>query len=354
MNPSWMIYGAYGYTGTLCIEEALAGDERPVLAGRDPERLEAVAAEFGLESRCFSLQDSSALDAGLRGIAAVLHCAGPFSATSAPMVEACARGGVHYLDVTGEIAVFEALFAHGERWRQAGIVVMPGVGFDVVPTDCLAAELKRLVPEAVALKLGFQVRGGRVSPGTARSTVEAMGRGTAVRRAGRIEVLPQASLRRQVDFGAGPVSAVAISWGDVSTAWHSTGIDDIEVYMGLPDKLIERMAWGERLGPVLRLQLVQRFLKARIDARVKGPSAQARERSSTALWGEARDAGGLGVALRMVCPDGYSLTAEAAVDLTLRVVAGELGPGAWTPSKAFGPDLALAYRGVRREPPQPL
>ena len=346
----WMIYGAYGYTGELCVREAKNRGERPVLAGRDQDSLDALAQRHGLESRCFALDDSVALAQELRGVDLVLHCAGPFSATSAPMLEACSLSGSHYLDVTGEISVFEEIHRQNQRWKKAGVVVMPGVGFDVVPTDCLAAELSRLMPDAVALRLAFQTRGGNTSPGTARTMVESLGLPTTIRKDGDLASVAPGSLCREVDFGKGTVPTAAISWGDVSTAWYTTGIGNIEVYLALPQKLIAKMGWTARFAGLVQSAPVQRFLKWRINASVRGPSDTARDQSSTLLWGEVESANGSLLSMTMTCPNGYSLTAEASVDIAIRIAGGEVAPGAWTPAAAFGPDLVLGYRGVRRSP----
>ncbi len=354
MSPvymTWMIYGANGYTGELCVAQALQRGQRPLLAGRNDEAVALVAQRHALDYRSFPLGDSAAVVCGLEGIDLVLHCAGPFSATSAPMIEACAQVGAHYLDVTGEIAVFESIHSQSERWKQAGIVAMPGVGFDVVPTDCLAAELARQVPNATRLRLAFQPLGGNTSPGTARTMVEGLGKPTAVRRSGKITDTEPGSLTRRIDFGSGEVLCAAISWGDVSTAWYTTGIPDIEVYLALPEKVIGKMGWSARFGSVLRSSPVQSFLKWRINSQVHGPDSDSRERSRSQVWGEVQRDDGTKLSMTLSCPNGYSLTAEAAVDLALRVGEGSTAPGAWTPAAAFGPDLVLGYRGVSRSAP---
>ena len=345
---AWMIYGANGYTGELCADEAIRRGERPLLAGRNSAAVAAVAARLGLEQRSFALGAAPAIDAALDGVDLVLHCAGPFSATSEPMLEACARAGVHYLDVTGEVAVFESIHGQSERWKKAGMVAMPGVGFDVVPTDCLAGELARQQPGAQRLRLAFQTMGGKLSPGTARTMVESLGQATSVRRGGSLETIAPGSLVRQVDFGRGDVSCAAISWGDVSTAWYTTGIPDIEVYLALPEKLIRKAAWSGRFAALLQAAPVQSFLKWRINATVRGPDSQRRADSRTLVWGEVESEQGGRTSMTLTCPNGYSLTAEAAVDLAMRVHGGDLEPGAWTPAGAFGPDLVLGYRGVSR------
>jgi len=223
----WMIYGANGYTGELIARDAVRRGLRPVLAGRSRDKVEVLARELGLEARVFGLDDPARLLAQIKGHGLILHCAGPFSATAAPMIEACLRAGAHYLDITGEIAVFEHAQSLNERARAAGSVICPGVGFDVVPTDCVAAALKDALPDATHLALGFDSRSS-FSPGTAKTSIEGLAQGGKVRRDGKIVSVPLAYRVRRIDFGAGEKLAMTIPWGDVSTAWHTTGIARFE------------------------------------------------------------------------------------------------------------------------------
>ncbi|MDP6539070.1 MAG: saccharopine dehydrogenase NADP-binding domain-containing protein [Planctomycetota bacterium] len=342
-----LVYGANGYTGRLVARTARERGFTPCLAGRDAAAVERVAEELDLPWRAFGLDDPAALDAGLEGVAAVLHCAGPFSRTWRAMSDACLRTGVHYLDVTGELVVFEGLAGRGEAARKAGVTLLPGVGFDVVPSDCLAAHLARRLPDATALALAFQASGG-VSHGTATTLVENMGASGFVRRGGRIVPIPAGSLTRRVDFGDGPRPAVAIPWGDVSTAFHTTGIGDIEVFVAAGRAAIWGMRLGRYCGAALRSPVVRRFLQRRIDARPAGPDDAARERGRTLLWGEARAADGRSVACRMRAPEGYTLTADASLAIAAKLLDGEGRPGFHTPAGLFGPDLVLELEGVRR------
>src|SRR5688500_8830735 len=110
MKP-WMIYGAHGYSGQLLAGEAVKRGQRPIHAGRNAQAVAELAKKLGgLEHRAYSLDDPAQVDRGLAGIGLVVHCAGPFSQTSKPMLDACVRAKVHYLDITGEIDVFEAVF----------------------------------------------------------------------------------------------------------------------------------------------------------------------------------------------------------------------------------------------------
>ena len=348
MHADFLLYGSYGYTGRLIAERALEQGLRPLLAGRDAGALASQAAELGLEFRAFSLDDTAALDASVRAVQVVLHAAGPFVHTAAPMAQACIRAGVHYLDITGEIAVFEAMAALDGAARASGVMLMPGAGFDVVPTDCLAAHLARRLPGATSLALAFRSLGGGLSRGTATTMVENAGRGGAVRREGRIVAVPAAWRTRTVDFGRGPVSVTTIPWGDVSTAFHSTGIPDIEVYTRMSPGQRRMLLASRYVRWLLEAGPVQGLLKRRIHARPAGPSAEVRARSASLIWGEALDPVGSRVESRMRTPEGYTLTAWTSVAAVQRVLSGGAAPGYQTPSRAFGPDWILSFPGVER------
>ncbi len=342
-----LIYGANGYTGALTSRMAAARGHRPILAGRRAPDVEALARDLGLASRVFALNDPRKVDAGLEGVTVVLHCAGPFSRTAKPMVEACLRTKVHYLDINGEAEVFESLAARNAEARAAWVMILPGSGFDVVPSDSLAAHLKRRLPTARRLALGFQAR-GRLSRGTATTMAENLHRGGLVRRGGVLTPVPAAWKTRTIDFGRGPVTAMTIPWGDVSTAFHSTGIPDIEVYTAAPASLRVAARLSRYLRPILVSGPVLRFLKARIRSGAPGPTDAERARGKCLLWGEAEDATGRRVVSRLQTPEGYTLTALASLAIVERVLAGEAPPGFQTPSRAYGPDFVLAIEGVTR------
>jgi short subunit dehydrogenase-like uncharacterized protein len=342
-----LVYGATGYTGGLVARQAAARGLPLMLAGRSAGPLAALAGALGLPHRAFPLDAPAALRAGLDGVAAVLHCAGPFSATAAPMAAACLEAGIHYLDVTGEVAVFEALWRLDAAARRAGVTLLPGAGFDVVPSDCLAAHLARRLPGAQRLTLAFQAS-GRPSRGTALTALEGLGRGGLVRRAGRLTPVPSAWRSRTIDLGEGPVGCMAVPWGDVFTAWVSTGIPDVEVYMAAPTSLRLAARAADLLGPLVRSAPVRRFLAGRIRAGAPGPSAEARARGRALLWGQVEHADGRRATARLRVAEGYAFTATAAVACAARVLAGGLAPGFQTPSTAFGPDFVLGLPGSQR------
>src|SRR6185369_9533415 len=345
----WMIYGANGYTGELAAREAASRGLRPVLAGRNASAVSALALELGLDSRAFSLDDPQEAQRGIAGMAAVLHYAGPFVRTSKPMVEACLAAGVHYLDITGEIAVFEPILGRrGDDARRAGVALLPGVGFDVVPSDCLAARLKRALPDVTELVLAFTSDRGGISRGTLKTMIESLPGAGAVRRDGKIIPVKVAYDAREIDFGGafGKRWAMTIPWGDVATAFYSTGIPNIRVYTGTPLAAIRRARLFAPFLPLAGLKPVKRFLQRRVDRREPGPGPEVREKARSYLWGEVKNAAGITVTATLETPEGYRLTALSAVECARRAAAGQVPPGAWTPSKAFGTDYVTELPGV--------
>ena len=337
MKNNFLIYGANGYTGELITRMAAERGMRPIIAGRNEAAIRELAEKHGLEHRVFSLDDTAKLDAALNEVAMVLHCAGPFSLTSRQMGEACLRTATHYTDITGEIAVFEACAAADQKAKDAGIMVMPGVGFDVVPSDCLARRLKDRLPSATNLMLAFYGK-GRISHGTQATMTMNIGKGGAIRRDGQIKPVPAAWRTREIDFGEGVVKlGVTIPWGDVSTAYYSTGIPNIEVYTVAPPSAFKLMKLSRFIGPLLATGPVQRYLQSKIPP--GGPSDEERSRGKTLLWGEASDDAGNHVEERLAVPEGYTTTALTALEITRRILAGDFKPGFQTPSMAYGPGL---------------
>lgn len=342
-----LVYGAYGYTGDLVARRATKKGLKPILAGRSREPLERLATELGLPSRAFGLDDAASLDAGLADVEVVIHCAGPFSRTSAPMVDACLRTKTHYLDITGEIDVFEACAARDAEAAKKGVMLMPGTGFDVVPSDCLALHLAKRLPSATHLRLAFTSVGGGSSHGTALTAVEGLDKPNLVRRNGVITPVRIGQMTASVDFGRGARPALGIPWGDVSTAGHSTHIPNIEVYMGLPRAAVIGAKVAGLLGGVLASGPIQRALKRRIDAGPAGPSEAQREAAISLLVGEVRD-GSTTVSARLETLEGYTLTSLASLAIAERVLAGTFEPGYRTPASVFGPDFILGLPGTKR------
>lgn len=341
-----MIYGANGYTGRLIAEQAIAKGHSPILAGRDASKIDAVGKELGCPARVFSLSSPSAIAQHLDGLSAVLHCAGPFSRTARPMIEACLLAGVDYLDITGELDVIEFAFQQHDRAVAAGISIMPAVGFDVVPSDCLAAQLAAALPSATELQLAFK-SGGSISPGTATTLWSVLGDGGRVREDGQIVRVPIAWQTMSIRFASGTRQAVTIPWGDVSSAFHTTGIPNIRVYTVMPTRRIlslRRWRWTLFLT---RLAPIQWLGRKWIKRNISGPNDTQRLQGKSELWGRVADNEGQIVEATLVTPEGYSLTAQTALRIMQRTLAGELAPGFSTPGKAFGGKFIETFADVR-------
>lgn len=348
MSPGFLLYGSTGFVGSAIAQLALQRGLRPIIAGRNAAKVEAQARVLGVEHRVFGLDDASAMDTALNEVTVVLHCAGPYIFTSKPMVDSCLRTGTHYLDITGELPVYEAVAARDAESRARGIMLLPGVGFDVVPTDCLALHLKQRLPMATRLTLAFQIEGpAGLPPGTAKTLIEMVPYGTKARLDGRLEAPPRSAKERLVDFGGGPVRAKLLTWGDLVMAHHSTGIPTITDYTALPTRLRWQMNALDSMRPLLKLAAVRGFLK-----RMPNPGSTVAERDRTRanVWGEVEDDQGRRVSSRLHGPEaGVVWTARAAVAAVEKVLAGDASPGFQTPALAYGADFVLECEGVTRE-----
>ena len=347
---NFLIYGSYGYTGQLIVDLATRKGFRPLLAGRDETKLRLQAQKYDLDYRSFSLHEAPKLDSALLEVDAVLHCAGPFVHTFRQMAEACLRTKRHYVDISGEIPGFEVLAAMDRQAKEAGIMLLPGAGFDVVPSDCLAAHLKRRLPSATHLQLFVRGVGAGVSRGTAKSGIENMHRGGMIRRAGHLTQVPAAWSVREQDFGRGPVKVVSIGWGDVSTAYYSTGIPDIETYFAFPGMYINFLKMMRVIGPLLYNRPVKNLLKFMIHTFMQpGPNEERRGKGFAIFIGEATDQNGERVVSKLISPEGYTCTALTTVEIMQRILNDRWKPGFQTPSLAYGADFILQFDGVKRE-----
>lgn len=333
----WMIYGANGYTGELIARAAAT--EKPVLAGRNAARIESLARELGCEARVFDVDRPQ-----LNGVSLVLHCAGPFVHTSAPMVRACLDAGVHYLDITGEISVFESIMALDAEAKCRNVTLLPGVGFDVVPTDCLAAMLAQRLPDASELTLAFQ-GGAGLSAGTQKTILEGMGDGGAIRSEGKIVRVPTLFDVREIPFASGKRLATTIPWGDVSTAFYSTKIPNIRVYRSASPRSVARLRRMQHLVPLLMFPPIKWFF-SRAASRVKGPDAAARARARMEIWGRVANRDGREVTMTMTTPEGYAFTVLSAIAAVKRVLRDPVRAGSFTPSLRLGPEFVKTIPGV--------
>lgn len=347
---SFLLYGANGYTAGLIIGLAKTYGVQPILAGRNEEKIRVLAQIHGLPYRIADLADAKRVDAILQGINVVLHCAGPFSQTALPMQQACLRTGTHYLDITGEIGVFEQGAQLHPLAVQQNIMVMSGVGFDVVPTDCMALYLKEKLPDATHLQLAISSVGGTVSHGTAMTVAENLGAGGMVRKDGRLSPVPTAHKTLLVPFTRDKrVRSMAIPWGDLSTAYRTTGIPNIETYMAASPSAIRMAKLSNYFTWFVGSTWFKRFVKRRIDRRITGPDEGVRQKARSFVWGKVWAENGDSAEARLSGPDGYTLAAQTALTITRKVLDGNWQPGFQTPAALYGPDLILEVAGTHRE-----
>jgi short subunit dehydrogenase-like uncharacterized protein len=348
MKAPFLLYGSNGYTGSIIARLAKDLGIPLQLAGRNAQALQEQSEALGFPYMAFSLHDTPRLHQALESCAGVIHCAGPFAHTAMPMAEACLATSRHYLDITGEYRVFEALASLHSQALEKQIMLMPGVGFDVVPSDCLAVYLHDLMPEAEKLELAFMGLNGGVSRGTAKTMVHHLGEGTMVRQDGKLVQKPADYRIEEIAFGETTQLSACISWGDISTAWHSTGIPNIEVLMAVTPAMARQIRMSKYLGPMLRSTWFRNFLLRKIDKNKPGPSESRRARASSLLWGRVTHPNGTRKEALLSTPDGYTLTAHTALLIAQRIGKNQAPAGFQTPAKAYGPDLILEAPNTHR------
>lgn len=342
-----LIYGAYGYSGRLALLHATSSNIPVVAAGRDAEKTRQVAQEAGCEYRVFSLEDASELQHALQESSVLLNCAGPFSRTAEPLARACIEAGTHYLDITGEYHVIESLAQMSEEAQEAGVMLMPATGFDVVPTDCMAAHLKEKLPDATHLELAFHASLGSISHGTAQTMVDSLGSKGVRRENGQLLPEPLAAKTMDVPFPDKSRRVMSIPWGDVASAYYTTGIPNIRTFTTVSPRIATILSKTAPLHGLAGLGPIRKFAQNWVSKRVTGPDEAKRAEGYSTIWGRVTNAAG---EVRMACLvtlDGYTLTYLTSVDLAHRAQKGELPAGFQTPAGALGSDYVCWLENTR-------
>ena len=344
---SFLIYGASGYTGKLIVELSVKKGLKPVLAGRTESKIKPLAEKFGLEYLVFGLDNIEEVVQNITKFPLVLNCAGPFSRTAKPMVEACLLAKIHYLDITGEIEVFEMIKSHDSQAKKNEIILMPGVGFDVVPTDCMAKYLSSKLPDAKYLELAFTSVGGSISHGTVTTMIESLGNNGFTRENGVMISKSTGYKGKWIDFGKLKQFAMTIPWGDISTAYTTTGIPNIETYAGASKSAYYLMKLQFLFNPILRTKFVKNFLQKYVDDKITGPDESHFQNGKSLIWGKVTNEKGETVEGRIEILEGYRLTAEASVLITQKVLQLKGVSGYKTPAGLFGHELILEIEGSK-------
>ena len=348
MSRSVLVYGATGFTGRLIVRSLLEAGIEPILCGRNEASVQAMGRELRLRARTAALEDPEVIREAMRGCHVFLNAAGPFGATAGRLVAACLRAGVHYLDISGEVDALEGVAQkHGEALA-AGVMLLPGIGFDVVPSDCLALHVCRRLPDARRLTIAISGL-DLMSRGSARTMAGELAKGVRVRRDGRLTVVRAGALERGFDFGDGGRVCSAVSWGDIATAYYTTGVQDVEVYFNATPTVRSTLAASRALGPALGTSAWQTWLRTMVELMPDGPPESERRRRRASIVAEAVSDDNRRAVSRLRLPEAYTFTAMSSAAITARVLRGDVEPGFQTPARLFGPDFVLEFSDVSRE-----
>ncbi len=163
-----VLYGATGFTGRQCVKyfsQHAPPGIRWAIAGRDRTKLGRLDA--GVPAMVADSQDQLSIDAFVRRAGIVLSTAGPFKLYSDAVVDACVRFGTHYVDISGETLWMRSLIdRYHERAAANGTRVIPGCGFDSVPSDLGATWIARQIGNAIEVKAYYEFKAGRPNGGT--------------------------------------------------------------------------------------------------------------------------------------------------------------------------------------------
>lgn len=346
-GPALLVYGAYGYTARLLLEQLRALGVNFWVAGRSARRVADAALDWGAPSRVFSLEDPVEVARGLAGVEVLLNVAGPFERTIRPLLDGCLRAGVHYLDLSGEVEAFDIAAGADAAARARGVMVLPGIGFDVVPSDCLAVHLARRLPGAERLELHISLA-PLISRGSAATVAAQLGRPVYVRRAGVLRPLMLRSQLRWVDFGGGVRPALAASWGDLVSAHHSTGIDDIQVFFEAHLRNAPSLLAQPLLAALPTPRWVAAALGRYIDRMPAGPGSAARRGQRSVIVGEVWR-GRQRARSRLSTGEHYTFTARAGAAVVQRVLRGSRRGGFQTPGRLLGADFVMSFDDVVRQ-----
>jgi short subunit dehydrogenase-like uncharacterized protein len=349
MQNSFLLYGANGYTGELIARYAAEYGLRPILAGRREEVLKPLAAKLNYSYKVFDVNNTVALLAALKEVKLVVNAAGPFQFTAKAIIEGCLQTSTHYTDVNGDISVFEFIKQYDDAAKHAGIMLLPGAGFDVVPTDCTALLLKKLLPDAITLKLAFANMGGGLSHGTATTMVNKLGQGGAVRKNGKIASVPLGQKGMWVDFGIKKFFVMTIPWGDVATAYFTTSIPDIESYTAISPTVYRLLKLQGSFNWLLRTNFIKKMIKKKIDKRPAGPNDEQRSKARSVVWGQVSNSKGKTKTARLSCADGYTLTIHSTLLIAQKILSENFKRGYQTPASAYGEDLVMELPNVKKE-----
>lgn len=347
----WLLYGANGFTGRKILERAVLRGHRPTIAGRSAEKIASLGAHHAVDHLAFDLTSPTILDRHVQSFDLVVNIAGPFVATADPMLESCLRCGTDYIDIGGELSVFESIFARERQVIDAGIRVIPGCGFDVVPTDSLARSLAESMPDAVSLEIAVS-SDTALSPGTLKAGTGSIARGGYEREDGVLHTVRFGRRGPNIRFHNGERRTIEGPFADLVTAWHTTGIPTIHTYFALPPGAGAVTAIAPLVETIFSITPLRRLINAGIDLAFTSKDGKKVD-GDASIWSRVRNRNGKEIEGWMFTPEPYRYTADVLIQIIERF-SGRLAPGVHTPAGAFGPDIALTVDGTHRYERFPL
>lgn len=344
---SFLLYGASGYTGKLTAEYAVSKGLRPTLAGRSEEKTKALAEKLGLDYVIFTLDDVQEIAKHLEKFPVVLHCAGPFSQTARQMVEACLISGTHYLDITGEIAILEWVKQKHVEALEKGILLMCGVGFDLVPTDCVANKLKEQLPDATHLEIAFDMVGGSISHGTMSTMVNNLGNTSYTRENGKLIPKALGHIGKWINFGAYKKYCISIPWGDLFSAYESTKIPNISTLTSASKFTWMALKLQFIFNPMLRSKWFKTLFQNYVDRKITGPTADQNKNGKSMVYGKVWNEKGETKEAWLEGPESYQLTAQTSILIVQKILSSPPSSGYQTPASLYGSGLILETEGTK-------
>ena len=345
-HDSWMIYGAYGFTGRLIVEEALRRGHRPVLAGRDAEQLRSMAKPLELEIMPLSLDDAPSLGLAARSSSLIVNAAGPFSETGPKIIDACLKTSTPYVDISGEFHHLRAVEALDEQAREAGIPLLTGGGFGVTFGDCLARHVVDRLPDATSLLISVAANNAQSTPAVRRTILDVIAKGGYAVEGGSWVKRPLAHQLWTVRDGSTDTPFAAAPMGELAAARTSTSVANIVVGRPMPAKTAKRLRMvSPLLQGALSIAPLRRAL-GRDSGKPQIPTPEPKQGWRSQLWAEARNARGDRAVARLETGEGYAFTARAALANIEALFTRKLA-GAFTPARAFGAEHVLTIPGVR-------
>lgn len=327
-----LIYGAAGFMGQLFLKTIHGEKLDIVLGARDN-----FSSTYTL--RLFLLDNQTTIIENIKDVKLLINLAGPFKNTNKQLVEACIANGTHYIDIAGEVTELETVFAYDIKAKNANIMLMPGAGFGVVPTDIVANLAKDKLPDATHLKIAYITNGG-ASKGTLKSVLTDINKDGVILENDVFNKAMPAFKTFQFLVYNKEQEVVYNPWrADLFSAKISSGIQNIETYANFPSFIVKMMH-----GKLLWLR--DFILKRLINLFPIGPSEQQLEKGFTICFAEVKNAKGEKANAYIYGPEAYVFTANTLLAITKNIVANNFKSGFQTPN-IYGKELLKSIPNIK-------